>query len=258
MAEKIALHNPHLEGDAFFWQAGPVGVLLFHGMTATTAEVRPLARQLREAGYTVSGPLLPGHGTTPADLNRTRWQDWARAAEETFQQLAAACERIFVGGESMGAVTALYLASEHPETVGVLTYAPAIKMNLSAWKRLNLRLLAPFISAIPKRNWSPCEGYQAYSVMPLRAAVQSLSMQREVVRRLPRVAQPVLVVQGRLDTSIDPRAGEIIRQKVSSAVVDIHWLGHSGHTVILDQESDEVVDLTLRFMERVLEQGAHQ
>ena len=43
-----ALHNPHLEGGPFFWEAGPVGVLLLHGYTATTAEMRPLAKRLHE------------------------------------------------------------------------------------------------------------------------------------------------------------------------------------------------------------------
>jgi carboxylesterase len=152
MTEKIAFHNLHLEGDAFFWQAGPDGVLLSHGLTATAAEVRPLAHELHEAGYTVAGPLLPGHGTTPADLNRTPWQDWVRATEEIYQQLAARCERIFVGGESMGALAALYLASEHPEAAAVLAYAPAIRLNLSAWDRLRLRLLAPFIPTVPKAD----------------------------------------------------------------------------------------------------------
>jgi carboxylesterase len=253
MTENTALYSPHLEGEAFFWPAGPVGVLLSHGVTATTAEIRPLAQRLHEAGYAVAGPLLPGHGTTPDDLNRARWQDWARAAEGTLQQLAERCERVIVGGESMGAVAALYLASELPEAVGVLAYAPAIKLNLSTWDRFRLRLLAPIISSVPKRNWSPCEGHQAYRVTPLRAGVQSLNMQKEVLRRLPQIRQPVLVVQGCLDRSIDPHAAETIRQGVSSAVVDVHWLEHSAHTVLLDREFDQVVELTLRFVDRVLQ-----
>jgi carboxylesterase len=258
MAAQKALYNPHLEGDAFFWQAGPVGVLLSHGLTATAAEVRPLAHRLHEAGYTVAGPLLPGHGTTPADLNRTPWQDWVRSAEGNYRRLATRCERVFVGGESMGAVAALYLASEHPEAVGVLAYAPIIKLNLGAWDRLRLRLLAPFISTLAKTDWKPCEGWQGYPVTPLRAAMQLLHMEQEVVRRLPRIHQPVLVVQGRLDTTVHPRSGEIIRLGVSSAAVAVHWLEDSCHTVVLDQEFDQVVDLTLSFIERVLEPGAHE
>jgi carboxylesterase len=114
--------------------------------------VRPLGRHLHEAGYTVAGPLLPGHGTRPEDLNRVSWQDWVGATEEVYQKLSARCQSVFLGGESMGAVLALYLASQHA-TAGVLTYAPAIKLNLSLWDRIRLHLLAPLIPWWTKTDW---------------------------------------------------------------------------------------------------------
>jgi hypothetical protein len=100
------LQNPHLEGESFTWQASPVGVLLLHGFTATTSEVRPLARLLHEHGYTASGPLLPGFGTTPEDANRTRWEHWVEAATLAYQSLSKDCSSVFVGGESMGGLLA--------------------------------------------------------------------------------------------------------------------------------------------------------
>ena len=80
------------------------GNLLAHGLTATCAEVRPLAKRLNAAGFTVAGPLLPGHGTHPQDLNRVKWQDWVQSGEETYQQLTERCQCIFIAGESMGEV----------------------------------------------------------------------------------------------------------------------------------------------------------
>ena len=43
---------------------------------ARPASMRPWAEHLAAAGYTVRLPLLPGHGTTWQDTNRTRWTDW--------------------------------------------------------------------------------------------------------------------------------------------------------------------------------------
>ena len=83
--------NPHLSGESFLWQAGPVGVLLVHGFTATTAEIQPLAETLYSAGYTVSGPLLPGHGSSPEQLNKTKWQEWVQAVEQAYTQLSSIC-----------------------------------------------------------------------------------------------------------------------------------------------------------------------
>jgi esterase/lipase len=133
--ENPNLRNPHLNGEPFFWQAGPVGVLLLHGFTATPVEVRAAADKLSSLGYSVAGPLLPGHATRPADLNRVRWRDWVDAAELAYRDLRTNCARVFVGGESMGACTTLTFALNHPERVETLLLtAPAIgeTMNTEA------------------------------------------------------------------------------------------------------------------------------
>jgi carboxylesterase len=53
-----------------------VGVLLVHGFTGSPASMRPWGEFLHSKGYTVRVPLLPGHGTTPEDLNKVKWQEW--------------------------------------------------------------------------------------------------------------------------------------------------------------------------------------
>jgi len=40
------IHNPHLEGGPFVWEGNRLGILLIHGFTATTTEVRLLAEKL--------------------------------------------------------------------------------------------------------------------------------------------------------------------------------------------------------------------
>jgi carboxylesterase len=250
------IRNPHLEGGTFFWEGGPVGVLLIHGYTATTAKVRLLGRFLHERSYTVSGPLLPGHGTTPEDMNRCRWQDWTGAVEQAYRQICARCDRVFVGGESMGALLALYTASEHPEVTGVLVYAPALRVRPGVI--LMARLLAPFVPITYKRRNAvdavADERWQGYAANPVRAAVQLGNLQQHVRRRLPRIRQPLLIVQGRLDTSIDPRSAEMVRREAGSPVKELHWMEHSTHCVILDREWQQASALTLSFIERTAAQ----
>lgn len=250
--ENSALHNPHLEGDPFLWEGGDVGVLLAHGFTATPAEVRLLGRRLHERGYTIAGPLLAGHGTIPEDLNQTRWQDWVQACEKAYQQLVARCKHVFIGGESTGAIIALYLASEHPEAAAVLAYAPAIKLTLRTSDLIRLYLAAPFLTSVPKEDIDSNENWQGYPVNPLKGTIQLLRLQRQVRRRLPRIRQPVLIFQGRLDTTVHPSAGELILQGISSTVKELHWMEHSHHVIILDRELDQVTEITLAFMEQVL------
>ena len=56
------LVNPHLAGDSLFEKRSGRGILLLHGLTATTNSVRPIASLLGELEWTISAPLLPGHG----------------------------------------------------------------------------------------------------------------------------------------------------------------------------------------------------
>ena len=44
------IENPELEGGAFYWPGGPNGILLMHGFTATSVEIRPLAHAFQQAG----------------------------------------------------------------------------------------------------------------------------------------------------------------------------------------------------------------
>ncbi len=255
MAQKfIGLKNSHLEGDSFYWEGGPVGVLISHGFTATSAEVRLLAGYLRERGYTVAGPLLPGHGTTIEEMNRCRWHDWVRGVEQTYQELARRCQKVVVGGESMGSLLALYLAAEHPEAAAVLAYAPAV--HAANWPtRAVASLMAPFV---PYRVPSPGpksvvdERWKGYPVQPVPAATQLFRLQKEVRQRLPLIHQPVLVVQGRLDRSIFPDCPEIVMGKVRSEIKEVHWMDKSEHCVLLDQEWEKVAEITAKFLTQVL------
>ena len=46
------------------------GILLIHGFTATPGTMNPLGQALaQKTGYTISAPLLPGHGRTAAETS---------------------------------------------------------------------------------------------------------------------------------------------------------------------------------------------
>ncbi len=252
---KNPIKNANLAGGSFFWKGGPVGVLLSHGYMATAAEVRLLANALHERGYTVSGPLLPGHGATPQELNRCRWQDWTAAIEEAYQRLAQRCEHVFVGGESMGGLLVLYTASHHPEIAGVMAYATALKIYDRVGEKL-VPLIHPFIPFMEPDNDKPPNAatprWQGYRVRPLHALNEMLKLQSVVRARLSRISQPILIMQGRLDTAVAAEAPQMIHEGVSSEDRHIHWLEKSTHCLLLDQEWEKAAKLTLNFIEDVL------
>jgi carboxylesterase len=252
MTNNDNLQNSHLEGDTFFWEGGSVGVLLLHGLTATTAEVRLLAEKLYAAGYTISAPLLPGHGTKPEDLNETTWRDWAWTAEKAYHHLATVCDHVFVGGESTGGALALYLAARHDDIVGILCYAPAIKLAISTHNLVRLYVAAPLVHFLPKENVGGNDFWQGYKVNPLRAVMELLRLGQEVRRQLPRIRQPLLTMQGRQDRTVSEDAGEIICNGVSSELKVQKWLEASGHIILLEDELPEITAVTFKFMQDAL------
>src|SRR5580658_8361282 len=82
--------------EPFSASNGPNGVLVLHGFTGNPRSMRPLAEAFADAGFSVDLPLLPGHGTSVDDLLTTSWEDWSRAADRAYTELAAHCDRTVV------------------------------------------------------------------------------------------------------------------------------------------------------------------
>ena len=248
------LKNAHLDGDSFHLAGGPTGILLIHGFTSTTAEVRLLGSFLHEHGYTVSAPLLPGHGSTPEELNRCSRQDWVSAVEHSYQDLASQCEQVILGGASMGSLIAIHLSVHHPEIRALMLYSPALEA-LSLLDQLGVRILAPFVPYRTKPPVAPSAAdsrWKGYTVFPLPAAVQFFHLQYEARRYLPLVRRPILIIQGRNDQRVSPSGPERILNSVQSTLKELHWLPNSGHVVLLDQEWEQAANLSLTFLKRVL------
>ena len=85
-------------------------VLLVHGFTGTPQSVRYWAEGIAADGRTVILPRLPGHGTTPDDMQRTTAAEWVAEAEMGLRGLQERCDRIFVVGLSMGGTITFDLA----------------------------------------------------------------------------------------------------------------------------------------------------
>jgi carboxylesterase len=246
------LVNAHLDGTPFFWEGGQVGVLLLHGLTATTAEVRLLGQDLFAHGYTVMAPLLPGHGTTPDDLNEQKWEDWAWEAEKSLQHLLTICDDVFVAGESMGGALALYLATRFAEIAGVVCYAPAVQLNMTAVQLVQLRAFAPFKESLPKEKDGYNPFWQGYDVNPLKSVETLVDLGRYVRQHLDEIAQPVLIFQGRCDETVASEVGEIILEGVSSTTKRVVWLENSAHVILLEDEREQIFALTREFLTEVL------
>ena len=160
---------------------------------------------------------------------------------------------MIVGGESVGALLALRLASDHPEIKGLLLYAPAMRLAASFLEKVLLVLVSPFVFSVKKKFSKDREGlpWQGYKVNPLRTGVQLLKFQWEIKQRLCRIYQPILIIQANLDETVDLNSGNIIVRGVQSAVKKIFWMEKSGHVVILEKQFEEVLQKTIAFIKKI-------
>ncbi len=103
-------------------------MLVLHGFSGQPRSVKPWAYYLHEqAGYTVSVPRLPGHGTTWQEMNKTRWEDWYAEVERAFLALQAAHDEVFVMGLSMGGTLTLRLAEQQGDKIaGIVLVNPSV------------------------------------------------------------------------------------------------------------------------------------
>ena len=152
--------------EPFHHDGGPVGVLLCHGFTGSPQSLRPWAEHLAKAGFSVSLPLLPGHGTTWQDLNRSRWPQWYAAVNVALSQLLTRCDAVVVAGLSMGGALALRLAQQRGgDVAGVILVNPAVKSEGPARRSCrccgsSCRRCAPSVatSRSPESPSSPTSG----------------------------------------------------------------------------------------------------
>jgi carboxylesterase len=153
----------------------------------------------------------------------------------------------------MGGLLTLYLAAQYPEIAAILLYAPGLQLTLRPVDKARLYLAAPFVAYIPKDYMDSNELWQGYPVNPLKGVIQILKLQKNVRPLLSKIHQPTLIVQGRLDQSVHPDVPDIISQNIRASTCEKYWMPNSGHCVLLDTERQEIFNLTLRFIENVLQ-----
>jgi len=83
--------------------------LLLHGMSDSPYSLHNIAERLHEAGVYVVGLRIPGHGTVPSGLVRTRWQDMAAAVKIAMRYVEkqAGGRPVYIVGYSNGAALAV-------------------------------------------------------------------------------------------------------------------------------------------------------
>jgi len=238
---------------------GSAGVVVIHGFTGTPFEVRYLGDQLARAGFAVRGVLLPGHGTTIDDLDRTTWRDWAEHVERAIDAMRLRYRNVAVVGQSLGGLLALHAAAHRPDIACVATLAaPLWLAGLSARVAKLVRAGKMPLRSIPKLGGSDVRDKRAkaanpcYDAIPIKALAELLEFMDVVPGELARIAQPVLVLHARQDHTAPAACAVRIAEETRATRLRI--LPRSYHLIAVDVERDivaaEVTTFVRHFTQR--------
>ncbi|EKE21639.1 MAG: hypothetical protein ACD_7C00165G0008 [uncultured bacterium] len=248
----------HLVNKSFYFKGvNNKAVLLLHGWTAVPYELRRLGIYLNEAGYTVYGPMLSGHGTKPADLEKVTYEDWLNDSRRAYHKLKKEYAEVFVGGTSMGATLSIELAKENADIKGLILLATPYKIKLEKVGRI-LTIIFSWFKKYQKKFYPPTFGFKgtitrdiSYQVYPIKSVLE-LGKLIELSRKdLEKIKQPCLIMQSSSDHIITRGSLKRIYEKISSNVKKKKYIKKSYHTFISDIKNEHVFEEILNFIKSI-------
>ncbi len=233
------------DAEPFAFEGNDTGVLVIHGFTGSTQSMRYLGEGLHKRfGFSVIGPRLPGHGTSPDDMETTGYLDWVGEAEGALRELARRKKRVFVTGLSMGGALTLNLAARCPDIVGAIApiAAPAGILSDAIADVLSLNpppKRIPGIGSDIKAAGVKELAYEETPVACLREISVLISLTRDL---LHRIVCPALVIQSREDHIVPAANAMEIVKAIRGDDIRLLWLNNSYHVATLDNDKDLILE----------------
>lgn len=236
----------------FTFTAGSRAVLLLHGFTGNSADVRMLGRFLQKKGYTCHAPQYKGHGVPPEELVHTGPADWWQDVLGGYDFLKEkGYDEIAVAGLSLGGVFSLklgytlpikgiismcapmHIKSEEVFYQGVLTYAEEYKRDEN------------------KTNEEIKAEMEQFKKTPMATLKALQGLLQEVRDNVDMIYTPTFVVQGRQDKMINTESANIIHDEVEAEHKKLKWYENSGHVITFGVEKDQLHEDVYQFLEKL-------
>ncbi|MFX3622918.1 MAG: alpha/beta hydrolase [Ectobacillus sp.] len=236
----------------FTFEGGERAVLLLHGFTGHSGDVRMLGRYLEKRGYTCHAPIYKGHGVPPEQLVHTGPEDWWKDVMEAYQFLKdIGHDKIAAVGLSLGGVFSLKLAYTVPIVGAVPMCAP---MYIKSEETMYKGVLA-YAREYKRREGKTPEQIEeemfAFKQTPMNTLRALQELIRDVRNNIDMIYAPTFVVQARHDEMINTDSANIIYNGVESNLKKIKWYEESSHVITLDKQRDELHEDVYNFLEQL-------
>ena len=232
----------------FTFEGGKRAVLLLHGFTGNSADVRMLGRYLESRGYTCHAPQYKGHGVPPEELVDYGPADWWKDCTRAYDRLRAMGHKeIAVAGLSLGGVFSLKLGYTVP-VKGIVTMCSPMYIKS---EEVMYKGVLEYAREYKKREGKDQEQIDAemnrFRPMKTLKALQELI--GDVRDHVNHVDVPLFVAQARHDHMIDIDSANIIYNSANTEQKTLKWYEESGHVITLDKERDQLHQDVFAFLE---------
>lgn len=236
--------------EPFTFEAGNRAVLLLHGFTGNSADVRMIGRFLQKKGYTSHAPVYRGHDGGPEDIIRYNPEHWWEDVINGLNHLRdLGYEEVAAAGLSIGGVFGLKLAYNQP-LKGVITMCSPMffdnekqltqgfKQFARDYKQLERKSEEDISREINKLMENSTDTFQKIK-----------ELIEDVHDHVDHIYTPTFVIQGRNDHMINTDSANYIYETVEAEHKQIKWYEESGHAITFDDEKDQLHQDIYEFLE---------
>lgn len=236
---------------------GNAACLLVHGLGCGPIQMRELAEDLREWGFTARGILLPGHCGNTDGLALSTLHDWRKKVETEYLQLKKDYKEVVVIGFSLGALLTLQLALHHPIEKIILMGTPLFLIREYLPINTLIGVCKIFLKKVKtwkKRCYMESEVHTGYLHQPINShyPLQTLHEIKQIIKtikpRLKDIKSPTLVIHSKKDLIAAPASAKYIMKHLGSANKRLMWLERSHHLMMYDDEKDKVFMAVKEFL----------
>ncbi|MBM0868516.1 alpha/beta hydrolase [Staphylococcus auricularis] len=236
--------------EPFFFEEGQQAVLLLHGFTGSSADVRQLGRYLQKQGYTCYAPQYEGHGAPPEEILHSSPHVWFKDMLDAYDFLVdQGYDDIVVAGLSLGGCYALKL-SLNRNVKGIITMCAPMYIKTEG---------AMFEGVLDyARNFKKYEGKDQATIdqemeafHPTETLRELQSQIQDVRDHIDEVMDPIFVVQAEQDKMINTDSANIIYDETDAETKSIKWYHNSEHVITIGKEKEQLFEDIEQFLKSI-------
>lgn len=227
-------------------------IILCHAYTGSTADVRLLATQLNQKGYTVYLPLYFGHGTK--DLRQVlnfHPEDWVEQTQEAVELLIdKGFEKIAIFGLSMGGMMALNMLTKRiPQLIGGGSFNSPVPLEDFT------KVQQAFMGYADKLYDESMGERHEYTVDLFERGTEQLThiqtLTYEVASRFHQIDVPVYIAQSGKDELIDHTIGQSMAKAMPFTTIDFHYFEEATHVITVGAYRQPFNETVCQFIEKL-------